>query len=144
MMDSGTALAAARAASPIDATAIRPEGCTTSHQAGIPVVSLPKEVDIANEYLLRNALLDACLGAPVVIVDMTATRHFGAAGVNAVVSISKRMRKAGGELRLVVRSGHIMRMLRVLRIDQHFNIYTNVPEALTMDRRDLLPYHQAA
>lgn len=124
-------------------TAVRPEGCRISSQAGVSVVSVPRFVDISNEYLFRSALLEASIGARVVIVDMTVADHFGATGINALVWIGKRLRKAGGELRLVVRSPHIMRTLEVVEIPQ-FPIFTNVPEALALGRRDMLAYNQAA
>jgi anti-anti-sigma factor len=126
----------------IDATPIRPQGCRISYKAGIPVVSLPDAIDIANDFMLRSALLDACIGASLVVVDLTATRHFGATGVNVIVSVGKRLRAVGGDLRLVVPSSHIRRTLEVLKIDQCFDIFMNVPDALTSER--LLPYKQAA
>lgn len=128
----------------IDVAAYRPEGCRIYSLGGLQVVSPPGEVDIANAHLLRSALLEACTGASVVIVDMTMTTHFGAAGIGVLVSIGKQLQDAGGELRLVVRNAHVQRILEVVKIDQMFRIFMNLHEALAIDRRDPLPYGQAA
>jgi anti-anti-sigma factor len=128
----------------IDVAAYQPEGCRIWSQGGLPVVSLPREVDIANAHLLRSALLEACTGASVVVVDMTITTHFGATGIGVLAPIRKQLQDAGGELRLVIRNAQVLRILEVLKMDQMFGIFTNMPEALAIDRRDSLPYDQAA
>lgn len=129
----------------IDATAYRPERChISSLGSGLSVVSVPAEVDSTNAHWLRSALQQVCTADSVVIVDMTVTRLLTAAGIGAIAPTGKRLQDAGGELRLVVVNPHVQRVLEVLKMDQLFRIFTNLPEALAIDRRDPLSYGQAA
>jgi anti-anti-sigma factor len=127
-----------------DVAVSRPVGCRIWSRGGLPVVSLPAEVDILNAHLLRSALLEACIGAPVVVADMSETTVLTAAGINAFVAIGNLLRRVDGELRLVVGSAHVQYVLEAIGIDQLFHIFTNLAEALASDRPDPLPYATAA
>ena len=111
---------------------------------GLPIVSVPAEVDISNAHLLRSALLEVCTGDSVVGVDMTATTFRDATGVGVLAPMTTRLQDTGGELRLVIGNANVWRVLEVLGLDRVFHIFTNLPEALASDRRDPLPYDQAA
>ena len=121
-----------------------PEGCRIWFTSGFPVVSVPAEVDLLNDHLLRSALLKVCTGTAVVIVDMTSTSHFSAAAIGALVTNGKRLQDSGGELRLVVGSAHLQRVLKAVKVDQMFPISPTLAEALASDRRDPLPHAEAA
>lgn len=121
-----------------------PAGCRIWSQGGLPVVSLPAEVDILNAHLLRAALLEACIGAPVVIADLSETTVLTAAGINVFVAIGNLLRRVDGELRLVVGSAHVQYVLEAIGIDQLFHIFADLGEALASDRPDPLPYAKAA
>jgi anti-anti-sigma factor len=123
---------------------IRPEGCRIWSMGHLPVVALPAEVDILNAHLLHAALLEACIGAPVVVVDMTATTHIDASGFNVLVTFRNLLRRVDGELRLVIRSAHVRRVMGVIGLDQIFRIFTDLDEALPGDRSRALPYERAA
>lgn len=144
MRYSGPAPAAFSAPTDIAVATYHPEGCRIWFMSGFPVISVPAEVNIVNDHLLRNALLKVCTGTAVVIVDMTSTSHFSAAGIGALVTNGKRLRDSGGELRLVVGSAHVQRVLEALKIDQMLPISSTLAEALASDRRDPLPYAKAA
>jgi anti-anti-sigma factor len=120
-----------------------PEGCTIWSTGGLPVVSLPAEVDIANAELLRDALLEVCVGPSVVIADMSSTSLLTAAAVGVLAPIGKRLHDDGGELRLVVRSERVRLVLDVLKLDQLFPIFSSLPEAVDQDC-GLLRYGRAA
>jgi anti-sigma B factor antagonist len=121
-----------------------PAGCRIWYADGIPVVSVPAEVDINNVYLLRSALFEAATGASVVVVDMTTTTFIDATGINALVAISNRVLPAGGELRLVIGTERMRDMLQLLGIDKRFRIFTNLNEALRGGWSDSLPHAEAA
>jgi anti-anti-sigma factor len=144
MKYSRPALAAVSVQVEIDIAVYRPEGCRIWSTGGLPVVSLPAEVDIANTDLLRSALLEVCTGDSVVVVDMTITTLLTAAGVGILAPIGKRLQDAGGELRLVVGNARVQLVLELLKMDRLFRTFTNLPEALASDRRDPLSYDQAA
>ncbi len=128
-----------------DIIGCRTERCRIWSMGGLPVVSLPAEVDVNNAHLLRGALIHACReGGPVVVVDMTATTFIDARVIGVLASLRKRMHDAGGELRLVVRSAKLLRLLRVTHQDRLFRIFPNLDEAVTTDRPHQEPSARAA
>ncbi len=128
----------------IDPATYRPEGCRIWSTGGVPIVSLPAEIDLVNAHLLGSALHEVCIGDSVVVADMTVTTLLTAAGLGILVPAGKRLQDAGGELRLVVPNAHVQRVLHALKVDQLLHIFTNLPEAVVSDRRDPLSYDQAA
>ena len=57
---------------------------------GVPVVTVPEEVDITNAAGLQAALLEAAgPGRAVVVVDMSRTRFCDSAGLNALVTAGR-------------------------------------------------------
>jgi anti-anti-sigma factor len=121
-----------------------PKGCTTWSVGSHRIVSLPSEVDMANLDLVRRALLEACTGDSVVVADMAVTTFLGADGIGVLASIGKQLHDAGGELRLVARRAHILRVLSVLKIDKAFRIFANVSDALADARPNPLSCDLAA
>jgi anti-anti-sigma regulatory factor len=115
------------------------QDCRVWSQDGLPVVSLPVEVypDL-NAPLVRHALFKACAEAPVVIVDMTITRVFSAAGYNALVAArNEQQRTGGGEIWLAAPNDTARKVLTALRLDELFPVFISVQEALTWHHREL-------
>jgi anti-sigma B factor antagonist len=127
-----------------DDAASRPAGCWTWYIGDLPVVSLPAEVEITNSHLLHDALEKVCSAGSLVIVDMTATTFLDASGVGAVVPIGNMLQAEGGELRLVVGSAFVQRVLKLLDVHLMFRTYTNLVEALADDRPGPVPMPYAA
>jgi anti-sigma B factor antagonist len=98
---------------------------------GIPVVSTPEEIDIANAAGLRTALLESAeQGRGTLVVDMTRTQFCDTAGLHALVRAHKRARAEGGELRLVVTADAVLRILAVTGLDSVMPRFTSLEEAL--------------
>jgi anti-anti-sigma factor len=127
-----------------DVPAYRPAGCKVWSGGGIPVVSLPEEVDIANVHLLRSAFDAACPGASVVAVDMTETTLLSAAGMGAVASAARQLHGCGGELLLIVGDPHVRYVLAAIGFDRPFRVFSNLPDALDIARQSRRVYQQAA
>ncbi|HEU5417372.1 MAG TPA: STAS domain-containing protein [Streptosporangiaceae bacterium] len=127
-----------------DIPAYCPAGCRVWSGGGIPVVSLPEEVDVANVHLLRRALDAACPGATVMAVDMTKTTLFSAAGMGAVASAAKRLHGGGGELLLIVGDPHVRHVLAAVGFDRPFRVFTSLAVALETVRESRQVYQQAA
>ena len=103
---------------------------------GLPVVSAPDEIDVGNAAELRGALLAAAAEhQPVVVVDMADTEFLDSTGLNVLVRARKQADDDGAELRLVVRSAALHRVLNVTGVASMFRIYDNVEEALQAARR---------
>ena len=99
---------------------------------GVPVVTAPEEVDISNATQLQQALLEAA--GPehlVVVVDMSRTQFCDSAGLNALIAAERRARAAGGEVRLVITGGSVVRILALTGVDRVIPTYASLEEALT-------------
>jgi anti-sigma B factor antagonist len=99
---------------------------------GVPVVTAPEEIDIANAALLQKVLAEAAgPGAVLVVVDMSRTRFCDSAGLNALVAAERRARSEGGEVRVVVTSESVTRIVELTGVDRVIPIYASLEDALT-------------
>jgi anti-sigma B factor antagonist len=99
---------------------------------GVPVVTAPEEVDLANAALLQKALAEAAgPGQVLVVVDMSRTRFCDSAGLNALVAADRRARAEGGEVRLVVTGESVIRIFELTGVARVVPVYGSLEEALT-------------
>lgn len=108
---------------------------------GVPVVTAPEEIDLANAAGLQAALLEAAWpelarpelvepGRALVVVDMSRTRFCDSAGLNALVAVARRARADGGEVRLVAVSEAVARIVALTGVDRVVAIYASLEDAL--------------
>ncbi|HEU5388430.1 MAG TPA: STAS domain-containing protein [Streptosporangiaceae bacterium] len=87
--------------------------------SGVPVVVTPEEVDITNAAGLRGALLETAAARDgTLVVDMSRTAFCDTAGIHALVGAHKRAHAERGELRLVVTTPAVRRILALTGLDQ--------------------------
>ncbi|HJZ04101.1 MAG TPA: STAS domain-containing protein [Streptosporangiaceae bacterium] len=119
---------------------------------GVPVVTAPEEIDLANAAGLRAALLEAALleaarpelarpelarpelaepGRALIVVDMSRTRFCDSAGLNALVGAARQARADGGEVRLVVVGEAVARIVALTGVDRVIPVYASLEDALT-------------
>jgi anti-sigma B factor antagonist len=95
------------------------------------VITLPEEIDISNSDQVRDELLSLLNRGPaVMIVDMAETTFCDSAGVNALVRAHKRASANDAEIRLVVASLGVQRVLAITGVDRLISVYPTVAEAL--------------
>jgi anti-sigma B factor antagonist len=100
-------------------------------QAQPTVVALPAEIDITNARRTRRQLYTALAsGAPVVVADMTATRFCDSQGLRALVLAHKRAAECNAELRVVMTSAAVLRVMAITKLDTVLRIYPSVGAAL--------------
>ena len=113
---------------------------------GVPVVTAPEEIDLANAAGLKAALLEAARletalletallekaepGRAMVVVDMSRTRFCDSAGLNALVAAARQARADGGEVRLVVVGEAVARIVALTGVDRVIPIYASLEDAL--------------
>ncbi len=123
---------------------------------GVPVVTAPEEIDLANAAELKAALLEAAglelarpelarpelarpelarpelaePGRALVVVDMSRTRFCDSAGLNALVGAARQARADGGEVRLVVVGEAVARIVALTGVDRVMPIYASLEDAL--------------
>jgi anti-sigma B factor antagonist len=99
---------------------------------GVPVVTAPEEIDLANAPLLQRALAEAAgSGHALVVVDMSRTRFCDSTGLNALVAADRRARAEGGEVRLVVTGESVIRIVKLTGVDRVVPVCASLEEALT-------------
>ena len=99
---------------------------------GVPVVTAPEEIDIANAAGLQAALLEAAgPGRAMVVVDMSRTRFCDSAGLNALITADRQARTNGGEVRLVIVGEAVARVVALTGVDRVIPVYASLEDALT-------------
>ena len=95
------------------------------------VVTLPAEIDITNADQVREVLLSVLnQGAVVLIADLSETTFCDSAGVSALARAFRRADASHSEMRLVVSTPAVQRILAITGIDRLLDIYPGVTAAL--------------
>ncbi len=98
---------------------------------GVPVVTVPAEIDITNAQALRSALLTAAAdGHVTLVVDMTRTRFCDSAGLHALIAAHHRARTERRELLLVIPGPPALRIFALTGMDRVIPSFTTLAEAL--------------
>ncbi len=95
------------------------------------IVALPAEIDIGNAVRVGDELGAALgSGAAIVIADMTLTEFCDSSGIRQLMMAHDRAVAGSAELRLVVRSAALIRVLQVMGVDRLLDIYPSLQAAL--------------
>jgi anti-sigma B factor antagonist len=98
--------------------------------AALIVVTLPAEIDMATAGAIGEELAAALApGVRAVIADMTATTFCDSAGINMLIRAKKQAAAHGAELRLLLRSANVIRVLKIQGVDAVLPIYHGLEEA---------------
>jgi anti-anti-sigma factor len=95
------------------------------------VVSLPAEIDITNADQVREDLLSVLnQGAAFLIADLSKTTFCDSAGVSALARSFRRAEASQSDMRLVVSTLAVQRVLGLTGIDRLLDIYPSVAASL--------------
>ena len=97
----------------------------------LAVVTLPGEIDIGNDGQVQDTLTSALGdGTAVLVADAGGTTFCGCSGVTALLLTHHRAAAAGAQLRVVVGSPSMGRILELTAADQVLNTYPTLAAAL--------------
>jgi len=97
------------------------------------VVILPAEIDITNADQVREDLLSVLnQGAALLIADLSKTTFCDSAGVAALARSFRRAEASQSEMRLVVGTLAVQRILTLTGIDRLLDIYPSVAASLAV------------
>lgn len=100
-------------------------------QPRLAVVTLPGEIDTSNDGQVQETLTSALDdGTAVLVADAGGTTFCGCSGVTALLLTHHRAAAAGAQLRVVVRSPSMRRILELTAADQVLNTYPTLAAAL--------------
>ncbi|HET9066041.1 MAG TPA: STAS domain-containing protein [Gemmatimonadales bacterium] len=104
---------------------------TTTSPSNVTVVTVEGQLIVANRQELKQALSDALDdGARKFVVDFGPTAYIDSSGLGALVSVNKKVREAGGELRLAGLNEDLRSLFELTKLDTLFAISATAPEAL--------------
>lgn len=99
--------------------------------AGSPVLAIHGEIDVSTAPELRDRLLAVAKeGNEVVVVDLSEVTFLDSTALGVLVSGLKRFREGGGDLRLVVTSGSVTKVLAITGLVDVFSIFDTVDAAV--------------
>lgn len=95
------------------------------------VYRLGGSLDMATAPSLRAALLEAAdEGKHDILVDCSHLEFLDSTGLGALIGAQKRALEHGGNVRLIVNEGPILRLLMITGLMQVFAVYNTVQAAL--------------
>jgi anti-sigma B factor antagonist len=100
-------------------------------QSGVAVLQVEGQLIVGNRQELKD-LVQAALdrGDRRLLIDFSRTGYIDSSGLGALVSISKRIREAGGELRLSGLNEDLRSLFELTKLDTLFSIADTPQQAL--------------
>ena len=103
---------------------------TTSGQ-GVTVIRVEGQLIVGNRQDLKAVIQEAMeAGDRKFLIDCTQTAYIDSSGLGALVTISKKIRENGGELRLAGLNEDLRSLFELTKLDSLFHIAPSVDEAL--------------
>ena len=95
------------------------------------VISVDGQLIVGNRHELKQKVMDAVeAGERKVLIDFTETGYIDSSGLGALVSLSKKLRDTGGELRLAGLNEDLRTLFELTKLDSLFNIADTAEQAL--------------
>lgn len=98
---------------------------------GVTVVSVEGQLIVANRQELKQRIQDALdQGDRKFLLDFSGTAYVDSSGLGALVSMSKKVREVGGDLRLAGLNDDLRSLFELTKLDTLFTISETASEAL--------------
>lgn len=100
-------------------------------QAEVCIVDVEGQLIVGNRQELKQKVLDEIeRGERKFLVDFSQTGYIDSSGLGVLVSLSKKIRESGGELRLANLNDDLRTLFELTKLDTLFQISGNRDEAL--------------
>jgi anti-sigma B factor antagonist len=104
---------------------------TVEPRPGVDVVCLVGSVDLTTVAAVREVALDpARCGQPVLALDLNDTGFLDSQGIATIVAVRRHVLARGGELVLVCAQPHLLKLLRISRLDTVLRVVATLDELL--------------
>jgi anti-sigma B factor antagonist len=95
------------------------------------VVDVDGQLVVTNRQEFKQVVLDEVeQGARSIVVDFSRSAYIDSSGLGALVSLGKRIREAGGDLRLAGLNEDLRTLFELTRLDALFPLYGTRADAL--------------
>ncbi len=106
-------------------------GCDIRQQGSTSIVTISGEIDMSRSPSIHQQLVEALQARPArLIFDLTNVGYMDSSGVGVLVDALRRMRLHGGRLALVAVAPRVLSVLQITKLDQFFEMYATLQEAL--------------
>ena len=100
-------------------------------EKGVIILGVDGQLIVGNRHELKQKALDSLeAGERKFLIDFTSTGYIDSSGLGVLVSMSKKVREAGGELRLVGLNEDLRTLFELTKLDSLFAINDTLDEAL--------------
>ena len=100
--------------------------------SGVTVIKVEGQMVVGNRQELKDLVFAALdKGDRRILIDFSQTGYIDSSGLGALVSISKRVREAGGELRLSGLNEDLRSLFELTKLDTLFAIAETPQQALS-------------
>ncbi len=98
---------------------------------GVTIVSVDGQLIVANRNELKDKVLKSLEdGESKFVLDFSSTEYIDSSGLGVLVSVSKKIREAGGELRLAGLNEDLRMLFELTKLDTLFKICDKTDEAV--------------
>lgn len=102
-----------------------------SHQRDVVIIEIEGQLIVSNRQELKQRVLDeAEAGARKILVDFGKTGYIDSSGLGVLVSLAKRLRELGGDLRLANLNDDLQTLFGLTKLDTLFQIADSRERAL--------------
>ena len=103
----------------------------TTSDAGVKVIAVEGQLIVGNRQELKDMVQEALeTGDRKFLIDFSTTGYIDSSGLGALVSISKKIREQGGDLRLAELNEDLRSLFELTKLDTLFAIADSRAEAL--------------
>jgi anti-sigma B factor antagonist len=103
----------------------------TTSGNGVTVVRVEGQLIVGNRQELKGLIQEALeAGERKFLIDCTHTAYIDSSGLGALVTISKKVRENGGELRLAGLNDDLRSLFELTKLDTLFHIVSSVDDGL--------------
>jgi anti-sigma B factor antagonist len=109
------------------------------HEAhGVQVLRVSGEIDLHSVPRFQDALEKAMTAAEreeapsarMLVIDLSELGFMDSMGLGTLIGSTEEFREGGGEVRLVVLGGEVMRVLEITGMREVLRVYSDVPSAV--------------
>jgi anti-sigma B factor antagonist len=105
---------------------------TTKKQDGVVIMEIEGQLIVGNRQELKQKMLDELeKGGKKFLIDFAKTGYIDSSGLGVLVSLSKKIREQGGDLRLANLNDDLKTLFELTKLDTLFQIAETRERALT-------------
>ncbi|HEX7025053.1 MAG TPA: STAS domain-containing protein [Gemmatimonadales bacterium] len=106
-------------------------GFTKTQNDGVAVLKVEGQLIVGNRQELKGLIQDGLdRGERKFVIDCSQTGYIDSSGLGALVSLSKKVREQGGELRIAGLNEDLRALFELTKLDTLFHISPTADEAL--------------